>query len=242
MLDFVLIKNDDLDLFISVIWAVWNHCNNLRLGRPVVPLNQLLQVARDKLQDHAFLSVSPPLNRPEQSPAAWTPSSTSYYKINFDGATFDNDGNASLGVVIRNGDGQVIASLSQLVLLPLIVIDVEALAARRGVELALELGFNSVELEGDLTGLINTFMDGCKSLAHYGHIVADIHYLASQFSIFDLSHVRRHCNTAAHSLVRRGILPPPPFCLSRWKMYLKISLIFFMLISAIYLNILFCKD
>ena len=64
MLDFDLTKNRDLDLFISVIWATWNHCNNLRLGKPVVPLNQQLQVARDKLQDHAFLSMSPPLSRP----------------------------------------------------------------------------------------------------------------------------------------------------------------------------------
>ena len=95
-------------------------------------------------------------------------------------------------------------------MLPLTVIEVEALAARRGVELALELGLNSVELEGDSTGLINTFMDGCKSLAHYSHIVADIHYLASQFSIFNLSHVRRHCNKVAYSLVRRAILPPRP--------------------------------
>ena len=106
------------------------------------------------------------------------------------------------------------ALLSQLVLLPLTVIEVEALAARRGVELALELGFNNVELEGDSTGLINTFMDGCKSLAHYSHIIADIHYLASQFSIFNLSHVHRHCNKVAYSLVRRAIHPPLPPSLS----------------------------
>ena len=47
------------------------------------------------------------------------------------------------------------ASLSQLIPIPLIVFEVEALTARRGVELALELGFNSVELEGDLAVLIS---------------------------------------------------------------------------------------
>ena len=42
MLGFVFAKNRNPELFISVIWAVWNRCNNLRLGKPVIPLSQLL--------------------------------------------------------------------------------------------------------------------------------------------------------------------------------------------------------
>ena len=55
-----------------------------------------------------------------------------------------------MGVVIRNGNGLVMAFLSQLILIPLTVIEVEALVAQRGMELALKLGFNNVKLEGDL--------------------------------------------------------------------------------------------
>nr|POF18722.1 hypothetical protein CFP56_24950 [Quercus suber] len=46
--------------------------------------------------------------------------------------------------------GFVMASLSQLVPLPTMVIEVETLAARRALELALELGFDNIVLEGDL--------------------------------------------------------------------------------------------
>lgn len=72
------------------------------------------------------------------------------YKVNFDGATFADEGCVGLGVVIRNGNGLVMAFLSQLISIPLTVIEVEALVAQRGMELALKLGFNHVKLEGDL--------------------------------------------------------------------------------------------
>ena len=57
------------------------------------------------------------------------------FKIKFDGATFKKEGSAGLSVIIQNGDGQVMPSLFQVVPLPHSVINVEALAARHGVEL-----------------------------------------------------------------------------------------------------------
>ena len=56
--------------------------------------------------------------------------------MNFDGAIFDKDNNAGLGVVIRNNEGLVLASLSQLIPLPPTVIEVETLTARRALEVA----------------------------------------------------------------------------------------------------------
>ena len=56
--------------------------------------------------------------------------------MNFDGAIFDKDNNAGLGVVIWNNEGLVLASLSQLIPLPPTVIEVETLTARRALEVA----------------------------------------------------------------------------------------------------------
>ena len=66
----------------------------------------------------------------------WTLPQDNWYKINFDGATFADDRTAGLGVVIRNKEGRVMASLSQKIPLPISVIEVEVLAARRALELA----------------------------------------------------------------------------------------------------------
>ena len=73
------------------------------------------------------------------------------------------------------------ASLTQQIPLPVSFIEVEVLAARRALELTLELGFNNITLERDSEVLIKSLATSCNSLAHYGHLTADIHILMSQF-------------------------------------------------------------
>ena len=58
MLGFVFTEDINLELFILMIWAVWNRRKNLRLLKPVVPLNQLLQLAKERLQERDSLSLS----------------------------------------------------------------------------------------------------------------------------------------------------------------------------------------
>ena len=143
----------------------------------------------------------------------WTVPDRSWYKINFDGAVFLKEDKAGLGVVIHNSEGLVMASLSQLISLPYSVVEVETLAARRALELAVEIGIDRVVLEGDSAVLMHTLKNGTRSLTQYSHIANDILFLASFFSDLKFSHVSCSCNKVAHSLVRRAPLSSP---LSVW--------------------------
>ena len=107
---------------------------------------------------------------PKQAAASWTPPPLHGYKINFDGEILEQENRAGLGVVIRNHDGMVMASLSEIIPLPSIVIEVETLAAQRVVEFALELGFDNIFLEGDSEVLIKLLNSSSRSLAPFGHI------------------------------------------------------------------------
>ena len=111
-----------------------------------------------------------------------------------------------MGVVRQNTDGLDMASFSQLVPLP--PTKVETLVATLAFELALELGFDNIVLEGDSKILIKVLQSSSSSLAQYGCIVYDIHFLASHFSTFNLSRVHWHCNEIAHSLTRGVTLFP----------------------------------
>ncbi|XP_023911979.1 uncharacterized protein LOC112023597 [Quercus suber] len=135
---------------------------------------------------------------------AWTPPETQHFKLNYDAATFIEDNKAGLGVVLRNSEGHPIASLTQQIPLPATVIEVEALAARRAMELALELSLDNIVLEGDNESLFKALKSRDKSLTQYGHLIKDILFLSSHFSEFTVSFARRQCNKMAHSLARKA--------------------------------------
>ncbi|XP_023926109.1 uncharacterized protein LOC112037500 [Quercus suber] len=114
----------------------------------------------------------------------WKPPDRGYYKVNYDGAVFEQQGRACLGVIIWNSEGEVMASMSQQVQLPTSISQVEALAARKATEFALEIGINNIVLEGDSEIVYKDLMSDTCSLALHGRIG----------------------NKAAHSLARRAIL------------------------------------
>ena len=126
------------------------------------------------------------------------------HKINYDAATFVEDNTAGLGIVIRNSEGHALVSLTQQIPLPATVIETEALAARRAMELALELGLEDIVLEGDNEPLFKALKNRGRSLAQHGHLLNDILFLSSFFTNFSVSWVRRQCNKLAHSLARKA--------------------------------------
>ena len=61
------------------------------------------------------------------------------YEINFDGVVFTKEERANNGVVVRDDQGMVIASMSQNIAMPLSVVEVEVVAAVRALEFSLEI-------------------------------------------------------------------------------------------------------
>ena len=128
--------------------------------------------------------------------------------MNFDGALFCQEHRAGIGVVIRNEEGVVIASLSHQIHLPSTVLEVETMATRRALEFAMEIGVHKVILEGDCEILIKALQSNSHSLSQFGHLAKDVKYLASKFQSYNLSHVHRQCNVVTHTLAKRAILNP----------------------------------
>ena len=71
-----------------------------------------------------------------------SPSLGEAYKTNYDGAVFEDLGEAGIGVVVSNATGEVIAALSEKIPYPDSVDLVEVLAARRAVRFIVELGMS----------------------------------------------------------------------------------------------------
>ena len=115
----------------------------------------MLHQATDRLREFSLHNTSQtiPVRHP---PTRWLPLDRPLYKLNFDGALFEVEQFARLGVILRNSEGQAMVSLTERATLPFTAIEVEAMAARRALLLALEIGFDRVILEGDSQVLITS--------------------------------------------------------------------------------------
>ena len=71
------------------------------------------------------------------------------YKTNYDSAMFSESGKASIGVVVWDAKGEVIATLSEKITYPGLVELLEALVARRAAKFIVELGISFSEIQGD---------------------------------------------------------------------------------------------
>ena len=74
-------------------------------------------MSKDRKNEFQLLhkSVGPPQHR---NHVRWKPPDQGLYKVNYDGAIFAQQARASIGVVIRNEDGAVMASMAQQLPLP----------------------------------------------------------------------------------------------------------------------------
>ena len=147
-------------------WSLWQRQNKLRIGLPSHPLNQVGPQATKFLQDYLdSQDTQTPSNSTASSTQLGTPSNTNSFKANFDGAVFNSSNSADVGVIIRDSNGEVIATLSERILLPTTVMEVETLACRRAVTFALEVGIQDVTFEGDSLTVIRAINSGGASEA-----------------------------------------------------------------------------
>ena len=120
-------------------------------------------------------------------PTHWLPPLPSVYKVNFDGATFPDIATAGLGVVVRDSEGLVIAALSERIHLPSIVAALEALACRRSIVFAIELGLQDVVFEGDSEVIFKLLTAEQPCMSAFGHIIGKTLILVSVTNFTTLS-------------------------------------------------------
>ena len=184
-----------------MVWTIWFRRNTIQVNPIGFPVDQVLQRAIDSLLEFrvAQLRKQPTPPRPL---VKWSPPVEEYYKVNFDGAVFREEEKAGIGVIIRNSQGMVMASLSQKISLPQTVVELETLAATRAIEFSIELGFSKVILEGDSETVIKALQDNSPSLAPFGLLIRDAQETANFFTCISYAHVGRNGNFVAHNLAR----------------------------------------
>ena len=93
--------------------------------------------------------------------------------------------------MLFRSSGKVVGPLSERIPPPHTVDVAEALACRRAVSFAKELGIKSVTVEVDSGKVIKSMNMDPPCLAPFGHIIEDSQSMALYFESISFSHVRR---------------------------------------------------
>uniref|UniRef100_A0A2N9GD20 RNase H type-1 domain-containing protein n=1 Tax=Fagus sylvatica TaxID=28930 RepID=A0A2N9GD20_FAGSY len=204
---------------VSQAWTVAPEFFDLRKTEPMpfsVLVSQVIQINSDVLlekfatraqaflQEYLTVTTEEKTERPKPPPAQWKLPVTNYYKLNFDGAIFKDSNSGGIGVVIRDNTGLVIATLSQKVYSTHTAEMIEALAARRAIIFAKEVGIDDVEVEGDAETVMRDLSSSAPLHTPYGLVLEDTKVLIQEFQCVTLSHTRRSGNSVAHALTRRA--------------------------------------
>ena len=96
-----------IELFTTTAWHIWLHRNKTKLGEHTVPLGMIRDVACKFLQIFKQSRDYPcsrklTQSRPRGPRQRWMPPKPGKYKINFDGAMFNESEEAGIGVVVRD--------------------------------------------------------------------------------------------------------------------------------------------
>lgn len=184
LVETIIETGTDLNLFATTVWAIWNRRNTMRTSQKHVPMQQVhYEVQKTR---SAFIRASQP-RPPEQMPhfvsrSIWKPPPWPKFKVNFDGAVFREIQRAGLGVIVRDSEGRVCASMEESLHLPFSIAAVEVLAAKKAIQFAKDLGFHSIILEGDSKIAINGLLRNNSTLTEYGHLLNEAKEVAAQMN------------------------------------------------------------
>ena len=100
---------------------------------------------------------------PVSASQAWQPPQRDFFKLNFDGACFNNGADSGYGAVVRNGNGEVMAVILAKGGAVRDSEEVEVLSCYKALEFVIDAGFMEVILEDDNARVLKTAAGLTKS-------------------------------------------------------------------------------
>ena len=105
-----------------------------------------------------------------------------------------------MGVIVRNEIGTCLAALAKPIKFASSVFHVEAEALREGLMMAVQEGWDDIEVETDCAMLVIALEGDGEDLSLVGRIVEDCKSFVSSFHSFQFRHIYREANGVANRL------------------------------------------
>jgi ribonuclease HI len=137
-----------------------------------------------------------------QPDEAWKKPPMGVIKVNWD-ASIDKEGKRmGMGVVARDHEGEVVATLCAQIRYITDPTSAEALAAWKGVELINRMEWNRAILEGDAQEVVKAFNYDGMWMGSYGAVIQEAKEALNNLQEWQVQFVKRTANSVAHRLAK----------------------------------------
>jgi ribonuclease HI len=209
----------DAKAWLAAIFKILPQADSVRVA---VVLWAILYVRRKAIHENEFQSPLPTHNfidrfiadlgqeKPRSASSsciphrslAWIAPLAGVVKINVDAALSKNDLKASAVAIARDENGRFLGA-SALVLRGISNPEMESIACREGMSLALDIQVANFRLASDNQNVVKNILQGSQEV--YGQIVQEINVRRSAFASIEFVHEKRDFNVDAHNIVRSAI-------------------------------------
>ncbi|KAL3507666.1 hypothetical protein ACH5RR_033048 [Cinchona calisaya] len=126
----------------------------------------------------------------------WTQPTRDLLKINVNGAYSENG--AGIGLVFRGYQGEIQVKMVDRAPGAIDAEYTESLAFVMGLKFAKDFGISHCILEGDAVNVVNRINSKKPDLSVSGSVMEGIRNMLSEFTMVNLTYVKRQCNSTAH--------------------------------------------
>ena len=182
-------QDEDSALAITLVRALWTNKNDVCHGGLKKNRKQNFHWCTQYFDEYwAATAIQIKCNQPLES--KWVPPIDLVYKVNVDGVVFSSQKQTRIGVIIRDSQGNFIASRSKKLNAPLGAIEAKAKAFEEGIVIVGEVGIQNFVIEGDCLAIVQALRDVSPTPSSvaplvYGMIVATYRSQCVKFPMFD---------------------------------------------------------
>ena len=190
----------DMEIFFVTAWSIWYNRNQVVHKQPYLTPSQVWDYAQRLWCDYKG-AITANLLRQQPPGVGWEAPPPNMFKINVDGATTDEGRRSSVGVVIRECRGIMVAARGILLNASYDMETTEALAIEAGILLATKMKLPQVLIESDSLIAVQALNSGsCHGIM--GLVIHGVLNLLNQFRSWKVLHLKRDYNKVAHELAQ----------------------------------------
>ncbi|XP_042969031.1 uncharacterized protein LOC122301707 [Carya illinoinensis] len=196
-----------IEMFSVIARSIWLRRNKLLFEGSFLHPNLVLKQASQSLQEFKTVQIGKVHATQVASihPSVWIPPPTNCVKINWDAAVSVPQDRVGIGLVARDHEGSILVTKKLLLSSLTEPALAEALGAFHAANLAKDMEFRLVILEGDALQIVNGINHHAERWDRVGMVLLDTRVLLSSLAQWKVSFVRRGGNQVAHDLAKESL-------------------------------------